>query len=272
MFDFLPDSIIPWLLGGLLLLALFTLSVTIKSWREAKRSPYYFLRIQASRKMQRYMVASIVLILLTVATSAYAWQAPQQTPDHVSLLNHAKPALDNVDLAGDREVENEETPDIVNISLTPNSERVVERLTADEGNLLLQPASLPEAFDQIEPEHELSGDTHLGAISFSLDISDDYKAIDPVGRFAEGFYTVYATFSYAGMSDGMSWSWAWQRNGQLVDGGNQVWSYGENGPGYIYFSPEEGFSSGDYSLAIWVNGEQQNQASFVVSEGIAASN
>jgi hypothetical protein len=41
----------------------------------------------------------------------------------------------------------------------------------------------------------------------------------------------------------------------VVDGGNELWAYGDNGPGYIYYGPEEGFRPGDYTLEVWVNGE-----------------
>jgi hypothetical protein len=255
------------------LLALFTLSVTFKSWRDVKRSPYYFLRIQAGKKMQRYLVASLALILLTAGTSAYAWQVPKETQLLVGVLKHAKPSLDVDDIAPESAVEFEESPAAVNIDLTPASAREAAPLGILLGvDPLEKPAGLPETYDQVSPESELADDTYLGDISFSLDIGDDYRAIDPVLRFVEGFYTVYATFAYQGMADGMSWSWTWQRNGDVIDGGNQVWNYGTSGPGYVYFKPEDGFKSGAYSLAIWVNGEIQNQAGFTVAEGIAASN
>lgn len=273
MLNFLPNSIIPWLLGGLLILALFTLSVTFKSWREAKRSPYFFLRMQAGKKMQRYMVASFALILLTAATSAYAWQTPDETVPLVGVLKHAKPILEVEDSAQEQEIESEQSPETITINLTPGSVPEIDNIAAGAVvNPLQQSESPPETYDQVVPESDLTGDTNLGDILFSLDIGGDYRAVDPAGRFVEGFYTLYATFSYQGMADGMSWTWVWQRNGDVIDGGNQVWNYGEEGPGYIYFRPEEGFKAGEYSVAIWVNGAQQNQAGFTVAEGIAATN
>jgi hypothetical protein len=270
--NFLPNSILPWLLGALLLLALFALSVTIKSWRETKRSPYFFLRMQAGKKMQRYLVASLVLILLTAAASAYAWQAPDETTPLVGILKHAKPNLEVMDASPKQESVDDDSPEAVTINLIPSSAREVDFSASD---LLEAPealAPLNETSAGVGLENAVTGDAQLGGIAFSLDISGNYNAIDPGYRFVEGFYTLYATFAYQGMADGMNWSWDWQRNGTQVDGGNQEWSYGEEGPGYIYFRPEDGFKSGEYSLAIWVDDELQNQASFTVAEGVAASN
>jgi hypothetical protein len=64
----------------------------------------------------------------------------------------------------------------------------------------------------------------------------------------------------------------WRHNNQVVDGGNQVWSYGDEGPGYVYFQPEEGFQLGDYSLEIWVNDALMAQSNFTVIDSVSATN
>jgi hypothetical protein len=222
--------------------------------------------------MQRYLVASLVLILLTAAVSAYAWQVPEEITPLVGILKHAKPNLELIDDAPKQESMADDSPEAVTINLTPLSEREVDFSASDLQEVQEAPAPLNETSVEVGPENAVSGDAQLGGIAFSLDISGNYKAIDPGYRFVEGFYTLYATFTYQGMADGMNWSWEWQRNGAQIDGGNQEWSYGEEGPGYIYFRPEDGFKSGEYALAIWVDNELQNQAGFTVAEGIAASN
>jgi hypothetical protein len=65
--------------------------------------------------------------------------------------------------------------------------------------------------------------------------------------------------------DGLAWAWVWRHNGKVIDGGNELWAYGDEGPGYIYLSPEEGFLEGNYTLEIWVNGQ-------LLSQGVALMN
>lgn len=274
MFNFLPNSLTPWLLGGLVLLALFAFSVTIKSWRETKRSPYFFLRMQAGKKMQRYLVMSFVLVLLAAAASAYAWQIPEETTELVGVLKHAKPNPDVFEATEGEEPVADDSPESVTISLTPSSESAVTFSALDLVDSQEEPEPVQEetVVEQVAAENPVAVESQLGDISFSLDISGNYQAIDPGYQFVEGFYTLYATFAYRGMSDGQNWAWSWQRNGAEIEGGNQVWSYGQDGPGYIYFRPEEGFRSGEYSLVMWVGDELQSQSGFTVASGVAASN
>ena len=44
--------------------------------------------------MQRYLVMSFVLVLLAAVASAYAWQSPEEMPELVGVLKHAKPNPD----------------------------------------------------------------------------------------------------------------------------------------------------------------------------------
>ena len=52
---------------------------------------------------------------------------------------------------------------------------------------------------------------------------------------------------------------------------NELWTYGKDGPGYIYFSPEEGFQFGEYSLEVWVNGEMLAQSGAIMNSAAAAA-
>jgi hypothetical protein len=249
------------------MLVLITSSIAIRSWRESKRSPYFFLRVQAAKKMQSYMVASIVLILATLATTAYAWQAPEDTTPRVAVLSHAKPVSLVRAASPDAEVAVDASPAALDITLSPASIEIAP-ITTDP----LQRSELPEEYNQLDPTVEAKANTDLGDIFFSTDITSNYEAVNPGRRFTEGFYTIYATFTYDGMADGMVWSWVWRHNGQVIDGGNQVWEYGVDGPGYVYIRPETGFLLGEYALDVWVNGELLTQSSFTITEGVSAAN
>jgi len=219
--------------------------------------------------MQRYLVASLVLLLVTIATTAYAWQIPQSLPPQHALLRYAKPSAFVTDGVQDAQL-TEVSPTAVEISLSPAADRVAPS-TAGLTDPLLKPA-LPDEYNSLESQVELKSDTDIGDISFSTEITDDFQALEAGRRFGKGFYTLYATFAYDGLADGMTWSWVWRHNNRVVDGGNQVWSYGQDGPGYVYFKPEEGFQLGDYSLEIWVNDTLMTQSSFTVIDSVSANN
>lgn len=214
------------------------------------------MRLQAEKRLQTYSFASLGFLAASVMFALYALRPPVDNTPLVAVLTNAKPVTDEVaalskpDSVGVEFVA--ETAVTSQIVSTTDNDRL---FLADADSLVQAALTLPEAYNRFEPEVELKEDTELGAISFSTKIDDDYQAVDATNIFAVGSYTVYATFSYEGMADGMTWAWVWRHDGEVVDGGHEHWEYGESGPGYIYYNPEDGFRAGEYTLEVWVNGE-----------------
>ncbi len=222
--------------------------------------------------MQSYMTASALLLILTGVTALYAWQSPTDTTPRLTVLRNAKPTSSlSVAALDDQQVAAEASPDVVTINLGLNGEEIIDSVVELTESVITAP-NLNDEPDEVEAAGGSSGDTSIGPIYFSTDITSNYQAVDPGSRFTEGYFTLYATFSYESMEEGAQWSWVWKRNGQVIDGGEQVWSYGSDGPGYVYFGPEEGFQLGNHSLEVWVEEKLMSQSSFSIIEGVAASN
>jgi len=260
----LTETIAPWLLGTLLILALFTLIITFKSWREMRRSPYFFIRRQAQQRAYTYSSASIVLLAISAVTAAYAWRPPADNVSRSAILTNAKPPKEEI------------------IQLLNDSPTVTAGVAADVVDQFVsaetvsapsvRPAyTLPEEFQQFEPTADPNEKTRIGNLSFATDITDNYQPVNPRRIFAEGNYTLYATFAYDAMADGMEWAWVWRHGGEIIEGGNQLWQYGSSGPGYIYFSPEEGFEFGEYTLEVWVNGDLFAQGSVIMNNAAVSA-
>lgn len=266
---------LPWLLGLFALLVLFTLMKIFSAWRQSKRSPYFFLRQKAEKQLQGYFWALVALAIVGGATMAYTSQEPADNAMRMAVLAQAKPVEASNEipvLAFDAE----ESDSFVHNSLTANltattdisSElTLLSDRTLPEG-LTLTPV-LPDEFDTVEPTVELLPDTTITSLVFSTEIDDNYKPVAPRRVFGEGFFTIYATFDYDHMAEGMAWSWIWRRNGDVVNGGNELWAYGDDGPGWIYYEPPEGFLPGDYTLELWVNGELFQRAGLTIESEVA---
>ena len=266
---------LPWLLGLFGALVLFTLTKIVSAWRQSKRSPYFFLRQRAEKQLQGYFWALVALLVMGGSTMAYTWQEPEDGALRMAILAQAKPvsAADRLPVltfdqdAPEAFVHNTGTASVettvpVSSALTLPADRVLP-----EG-LTLSPV-LPEQFDTVEPSAELLPDTTITPLVFSTEIDNNYKPVAPRRVFGEGFYTIYATFDYDFMIEGMAWSWVWRRNGDIVNGGNELWAYGEDGPGWIYYEPPEGFQPGDYTLEVWVNGELFQRAGLTIESEVA---
>lgn len=265
----LSGTILPWLLGLLLALGLMAFLMSMKLWRDTKRSPYFFMRQQAARRMQSYLSAFVALMLLAGGIGVYGWRTPEDATVRMALITRAKPATAEVqELMAQPSVAERATAAAV--ATTTRSGGVANvLLSADEATSLVP--ELPAAYDQVKSLVDLKSSTELGTVVLSSTVTDEYKAINPASVFGEGFYTLYATFAYKDMADGMAWSWVWRHNGQVIDGGNELWAYGDEGPGYIYLNPEEGFAEGRYSLEVWVNGELLGQASATMNDAAVAA-
>jgi hypothetical protein len=266
-------TITPWLLGTFVTLSLVAMFAAVKNWREMKRSPYFFQRLQAGKRLQSYLITSSFLFIIVFGVTAYAWQEPQDSTPRMAILTHSKPNTGEQDIAELPSLVESIDEEAISSFLLEDAENPGQLITVGDQPFTAAVATLPEEFDRFEPTADLGENSDLGTLSFSTEITDNYEAVEPQDIFPEGFYTLYATFSYDGLADGMVWSWVWRHNGEILEGGNEVWNYGDEGPGYIYLNPEEGFDAGRYSLEVWVNDELMTQSAAVMnSVGVSANN
>ena len=267
----LSGTILPWLLGLLLVLAVVALLLSAKAWRDTKRSPYFFMRQQAAKRMQSLLSVALVTLLMAGGIGYYGWRTPDDGVLRMALITSRKPVSEEVRELGDRVRAAGQVTNTATMASAQSGGVANFLLNSDEAASLSP--ELPAAYDRFEPQAELQPDTEIGPLVLSSAVTDEYEASNPASIFREGFYTLYATFPYQGMADGMEWAWVWRHNGKVIDGGNELWAYGDEGPGYIYLSPEEGFQEGRYSVEVWVNGELLGQAGATMNDAaISAGN
>ncbi|MBK8431990.1 MAG: hypothetical protein IPL28_12150 [Chloroflexi bacterium] len=285
-------TIIPWLMGGLGSLILLAAGQTIRFWRESKRSPYYFLRRQAEQNMQSYSLATLGLMVTTLFVAMYVFQGASDNITRIALIENAKPAPTtaanavNTPLSSlNNEIaDTPTTPEVVIVrgltfNNTPSSgladvEETLERdeLEGETADPSLERAAptLPAEYNKFEPTAELTAETRLTPLAFATEVDLDLQATNPRKLFTEGRFMLYATFEYEQMADGMVWSWLWRHEGEVINGGNEIWQYGNEGPGYVYLKPPTGFQPGEYVVEIWVNNELLTQGDFFITTDVAA--
>ena len=266
----LSGTVAPWLVGGFAVLSLVMLAQTLKAWREAKRSPYFFQRLQAQKRLRQYSSASLAMILLTTGVAAYGWHEPVEDVSRSAILINNKPvaAASLTQPEDSADAQQEPAPVLI---LDPTSALIDNPASSDSATTsAAKTLALPAEYNDLTAEVELQDDTALGSLSFSTRINNQYDAINPGRTFSVGFFTLYATFAYDGMENGMVWSWVWMRDGVVVSGGNEMWQYGNDGPGYVFLNPEEGFAAGQYTLGVWVNGELMGQGTFQITTSAAS--
>ena len=193
-----------------------------KSWREMKRSPYFFQRLQAGKRLQTYSSASLALFVITMVVGFYSWQEPADTTVRSAIISNSKPIPETAE-----EVESPSIVEAVDESISTEtgfplaSDEVTDQLIAvADQPLIAAKIALPEDYDRFESQVALNDESNLGTLDFSTDVTEEYEAVNSRQLFAEGTYTLYATFDYEGLDDGMVWSWIWRRDGEILEGGN----------------------------------------------------
>lgn len=304
------NTIIPWISGGLILLLALGVWQTLRFWRESKKSPYYFLRRQAEQKMQTYSMGTVAAAVLLLFFVSYAWQPAEDTSIRMIEIHNAKPqslaaapTTESTQIISQQSenliIESESSPSIIALEgdssvelsaelISSQSDKGIGRITSEdllpfetieaEGASIAEldeasgSVALPAEYDQLTASVDLSEATSISELTFSNGINEiSYEPTAPAKLYNEGFYTVYATFDYDNMADGMVWSWVWRQDGRVIGGGNETWNYGADGPGYIFLAPTTGFNTGEYVVEVWVNGEMQATANMFVTDDLATS-
>jgi TolB protein len=105
----------------------------------------------------------------------------------------------------------------------------------------------------------------LSSASFSTRQGEDGWPIDTALQFTTAVTRVLATFSYAGMSDGLNWERVWFIGDEELARGGGVWDAGPTGRLTVQaVLGEGGFAPGLYKLEIYVQDQLLSQGAFMV--------
>jgi hypothetical protein len=101
-------------------------------------------------------------------------------------------------------------------------------------------------------------------ITFSLSVKS-FVAVDPQVVFEQPLTTIYATYTYNNMNDGVDWTALWYRNGELLNYETAPWEGGTGGYGQYDLSlPENEWLAGTYQLIFFVGSEWKVLGEFLV--------
>ncbi len=97
-------------------------------------------------------------------------------------------------------------------------------------------------------------------------ITDDYKPLRPASVFSTTTKSVYLFFHYEGIAPDTTWQVEWRYNGSTVQTGTDAWNpdYGSVGTAWVFYAPIDGFSVGNYSVSLGIEGTVIAETSFEV--------
>ena len=139
------------------------------------------------------------------------------------------------------------------------------------------PSALPTFSSQADPVESITcTDENLTAsptvtaplmsfISFATRQGNDGWPVDTKLQFTTAVTKVLATFSYDGLSNGLTWERVWYFGDQELSRGSGVWDTGPRGRLTVQvMAGEGGFAPGLYKLEIYVAGQLLSQGTFLM--------
>lgn len=117
-------------------------------------------------------------------------------------------------------------------------------------------------------------DAQITILTLALE-EESGEPVDPGFEFPPGDHRVYLFFEYTGMEQGVVWTYAWYQDGEYRDGNTCLWGvreegcpriFGRRGDNFLYYRLPGGYVPGVYDVRIWIGGEFQDSAQFMITE------
>lgn len=275
----LIDRYSSWIFWGCLIGLLIGIFILIKSYRDSKRSPYFFMREEAAIRMRRVALAVAILLAIIVLLTtgllrpreeirlveATLTMTPTSSPTPISVPPTATPTP----------WPPTSTPQPMSLptyTVTSSPTPGIETSPIPTHTLSIEASPTPTHTPRIEasptPTHTplLATQTphpeaSFGAITFSRSITADNKPLRPGTVFPANTKRIYAFFEYSNMNDGVLWSQVWSWRGEEIETESRLWDWGEQGNTWIFHDiPGPGW----YEVKLYIGDRLLRRATFSV--------
>ena len=103
---------------------------------------------------------------------------------------------------------------------------------------------------------------------FSTQVSSDGRPINAAAILPSGSASLYATFEYEGMKNGLQWSQVWALDGKTVVSEQGAWDGGSTGRKTLQLNNPKGLPNGKYHLALAVKSQVVAEGEVVVGRQV----
>ena len=249
----IPKWLAPWLVGAGLVATVVTLVVAIQAYARLRRAWYYVIREAARRTFSRSLLVLLILAFLTIGSLLIPRQESTPLPTLTATANQP-PAPTPTRVTP--------TP-VATVTPTPQP-------TATEPFI---PTSTPQATLPITFTTPLPSavpppaDARIEFWTLAQGVDEDNRPVDPATVFPAGIERIYLFFTYDGLLPNVPVTVLWYRNGELLNGGTDLWESEQvKGERYVYLVPAGGYTAGRYQVQVWLGERLQIQVAFSVVE------
>ncbi len=256
-------NLLRWIAYALLIASAISAGLAILQLSRARRAPYYAARRLAIKRSRRWISVTLVLLVLAVVLLL--------VPPQLTVVLPAPTPVPTV------------TPTATPTSTpTPRPTRTptvtpTRRPTATppfiptSTPVILPPESALSPLPSAVPAGE---DARISIITLSTEQNAEGEPVDPGVEFPPGDHRVYLFFTYEGMQDGITTTFAWYKDGEFLDFCSDTWlwglvegrDWGERGRISYHCRPPGGWEPGSYEIRVFIEARLQGIAQFVIAE------
>ena len=255
-------GLIRWVAYALLIVAAVLVGLAITQLITGRRAPFYVMRrnalTRATRRALAALVSLVVAVLLLVVVPALLAVVPASVLPTVTLTSVPTATATS-----------RPTP-IPTITPTRRPTATPPFIPTSTP-AILPPESALSPLPSAVPAGE---NAHIAIITLATEQDASGQPVDPGVEFPSGDHRLYLFFTYAGMRNGTTTTFAWYKDGQLVDFCSDTWlwglvegrEWGESGRTSYFCKPPGGWAPGTYEIRAFIETRLQGIAQFVIEE------
>jgi hypothetical protein len=250
-----------WVAYALLLAAIVPLVVAISQFARARRAPYYAVRENALRQSKRWLLVTLVLLVLGVDVLVVP---PRLT---ATLPRPEAPASDTPAPTPTAIVTPTPLPTHTPTATPTRRPTATAPLIPTPTAAAALTAPLPDSALTPLPGAVPAGEgARITFVTLAADKDEGGGPVDPGSEFPPGDHRVYLFIAYEGLANGVTWTFAIYRGEELLDSATQPWAWGPQGRTYLYYKPPGGYQPGVHEMHVFVEQRLQGVAQFIVTE------
>lgn len=258
-----------WIAIGLFVLAIIAIGISLLNFHQAQVAPYYFMREEARRHGTRWLLVSLIALILGGGTFYIQSHRPGAAVPFPTSM-----AVTVSGVAPSPTAVPSPSPTVTRTPI-PSPTRPPPTATATPS-----PSPTPTPFYPL-PETALSPlpgavparpEARIVLETFALG-EENGRPSQPGFEFPAGDFRVYAFIHYEGMNRGATWTYGWYREGEYLDGNTCLWGiklpncpyvWGESGTTYLYYRRPGGYDPAKYEVRIWIEDRLQGAFPFII--------
>lgn len=279
-------ALLPYIIGGMLALAVALFLVSVYLLRRGRTGSYWRLRREAGQRGGQLLLASVALIVVAIALAVFSGLADVAYTQLRNFLNRDSDIPKGVSLPSATPTSRltstptptqtatpTHTPQDTSTplpSLTPSLLPTTTPTATETALPSLTPTPIPTAQDIliITPQTEGRAPDENAALtitSVASGILPDQTPIQPNDEFEVGIHRIYILFDYQQMDSGVAWTRILYRDGQPIQGQSYLWSLSSSGSTHFFFGNESGYPAGNYEVRLFLAGQETSRFTFRIA-------